>query len=187
MVAKPKEGHVIKPLMREVYPDSDFLRSNFFYSPITGRLFRRDKYGRVKASCIQGRCKFGYISAWIDGKPRKVHILAWIYHYRTKPSLPIDHINGNPSGNRISNLRCVSHRVNSLNCKPRKKRRDLPTGVHMTKGGRYQAYITVNYVKLHLGCFGSAEDASQCYQKARATAMQEALEKSANGDSNAST
>lgn len=45
------------------------------------------------------------------------HRVAWAIHYGVWPSGEIDHINGNPSDNRIENLRDVDHKDNMRNVK----------------------------------------------------------------------
>ncbi|MFX4377260.1 HNH endonuclease, partial [Acinetobacter baumannii] len=41
--------------------------------------------------------------------------MAWLYVHGVHPTGQIDHIDGDPLNNRISNLRDVSHAVNQQN------------------------------------------------------------------------
>src|SRR3954469_7645811 len=59
--------------------------------------------------------KDGYREIRIDYKSYLVHRLAWFYFYEQWPEGVIDHIDRNPSNNRIDNLRDVSISVNKMN------------------------------------------------------------------------
>ena len=79
----------------------------------------------------------------------------------------VDHINNNPSDNRLENLQIISQRLNST----KDKVRDLPTGVQLNRNGkRYVAKISETHDGIkrnhHLGTFDTIEEASSAYQKA---------------------
>jgi len=83
----------------------------------------------------------------------------------------VDHINGNPADNRISNLRAASNRQNSRNSKTYLTNKSGYKGVapYYNKKGeliRYTAQITHNYKKIHLGMFDTPELAHKAYIKA---------------------
>lgn len=81
----------------------------------------------------------------------------------------VDHVNGNTSDNRRCNLRLATNSENQFN-------RDLPAhnstgykGVYRaTPGSRkpWQAAITVNYRKQHLGTFDTPQEAARAYDAA---------------------
>lgn len=54
----------------------------------------------------------------IDGKNHLVYKIIWLYVYGVWPS-EIDHINGDVSDNRLSNLRTATSTHNHANAKPR--------------------------------------------------------------------
>jgi len=50
------------------------------------------------------------------------HRLAWLYVYGEWPKNDVDHIDGNPSNNKISNLRDISRSLNGQNQRKAQKR-----------------------------------------------------------------
>jgi hypothetical protein len=73
----------------------------------------------------------------------------------------IDHVNGNPSNNRIENLRLVTHQQNQFN---RKRARGYSWHKQNKK---WRAAIRINGKKKHLGYFESEQDAREAYLKAK--------------------
>lgn len=113
----------------------------------------------------------GYVSIRIDKKLYKAHRLAWLYVYGEMPKKHIDHINHDRTDNRIANLREVSHQEN---CKNQSKPKNNTSGVvgvvyRKSRRGRkehYEARITINGKRCHLGCFDNIEDAKEAREKA---------------------
>lgn len=66
--------------------------------------------------CRTGR-NTGRIRVGIKGKLYLVHRLVFLYHHGYSPEGDIDHIDRNPSNNRIENLREVSRMCNLRNSK----------------------------------------------------------------------
>lgn len=75
----------------------------------------------------------GYRRLGIDGKIYLAHRLAWLYAYGVMPTGHIDHLDGNPSNNAISNLRDVSCQLNVQNIKA------------ATKSNKYSKLLGVSY------------------------------------------
>lgn len=71
----------------------------------------------------------------------------------------VDHINRNTADNRRCNLRLCSPKENARN-RTRRSGSEY-TGVER-RGKRFSAYITVDYKKIHLGRFDTAEEAARC-------------------------
>lgn len=80
----------------------------------------------------------------------------------------IDHIDGNPLNNRLSNLRVCTHGQNIANNRGYRNGdhtpRSLPKGVYRN-GKRYNSYITINGVKHYVGRFKTPEEASEAFNK----------------------
>jgi hypothetical protein len=99
---------------------SNFLNYNsntgefIWVKPRSLRLKPGDKAGYINPE--------GYVEIRFNYKKIKAHRLAWFIYYGKWPKHFIDHINGNPSDNRIKNLREVSSRENSMNQKSHRKR-----------------------------------------------------------------
>lgn len=92
----------------------------------------RIKVGDV-AGCVN---PYGYVVIRIDGHLYRAHRLAWLYVYGNYPEGKqpfIDHINGNPSDNRITNLRCSSLAENQKNRKINSNNKSGVLGVSREK------------------------------------------------------
>ena len=89
-----------------------------------------------------------------------IHELVWLWHYGEFPTHGIDHINGNPLDNRLSNLRDVSHILNGRNQSMRKDNTTGHTGVtwHSRKGG-YEVRVRTGSERKYLGRFATLEEA----------------------------
>ena len=112
----------------------------------------------------------GYRKHMIDGRPYKAHRLAWLYTHGVWPAGEVDHINGQRSDNRMSNLRDVPRVTNSENF--RIARRSNKTGLlGVTSPGkqdkRYTATITAGGKRKTLGRFDTPEEAHAAYLEAK--------------------
>lgn len=135
------------------------LREVLRYDPTDGTLWKR--VGNTHPS--------GHRFAMVDGKTYSEHRLIWFYVTGEWPKHDIDHINGDPADNRISNLRDVSEHVNMQNeRKARKNNKSGYLGVHWKpKMQKWGATIHAYGKKHHLGYFGSPEQAHQVYLEAK--------------------
>ncbi|EBW5988281.1 HNH endonuclease [Escherichia coli] len=106
-----------------------------------------------------GKTKSGHCIVSINGKREYVHRVVWeIHHGEIPEGMVIDHINGNPSDNRIENLRCVSQQINLLNKRKQKNNTSGITGVGFHKQrGKWRA----TFMNEYLGSFGSFVDACE--------------------------
>lgn len=114
--------------------------------------------------------KKGYEVVRIWGHPFSAHRLAWLYVTGSWPSGDIDHINGDSSDNRFSNLRCVDNQINRENL--RKSHGDSVTqylGVSRHGKSGFQARIRVKGKTIFLGTHKTPEAAHMAYLNAKRT------------------
>ena len=84
----------------------EYLKSILDYDLDTGIFtWKINKAKRTKIGDIAGWSYNGYREIEINDKKYKAHRLAWLYVYGEMPNKLIDHIDGNRSNNKISNLR----------------------------------------------------------------------------------
>lgn len=100
----------------------------------------------------------------IDRVEYKAHRLAWLYVHGTWPDGEIDHANGDPTDNRLCNLRDATHDQNMGNSKRRTDNTSGRKGVARSaaKGERWRAHFRGQY----LGSFATKEEAHAAYQQA---------------------
>jgi len=99
----------------------------------------------------------GYLN--ISGMPIGVHVskVSMLCEMVKKA----DHIDHNTLDNRESNLRIVTPQQNKCN------RRNVKGFQFDNQANRYQAYITIDRKKKHLGMFATPEEAHNAYLKAK--------------------
>lgn len=90
-----------------------------------------------------------------------MHVLITrLHNINIEANQEIDHINGNPADNRLSNLRVVTHGENMRNTKFYINNTSGVKGVYWNKRERrWKAAISINDKTIHLGTFIRKEDA----------------------------
>lgn len=138
------------------------------YDPDTGVLTWRSSRGGVRAGAVAGRLKRnGYVEIGVLGRLLQAHRLAWLLETGAWPTGEIDHLDGSPSNNRISNLRDVTHSANQQNLKRAQSNNSSGfLGVSSCKGS-WKAQIGVGGKPRHLGTFDSPEAAHAAYIEAK--------------------
>lgn len=90
----------------------------------------------------------------------RVHRLIWIYFYGEPASGEVDHINGDPSDNRISNLRVVTSIENRRNMARPKNNTSGAIGVsYRANRKKWRAYIMIDNRQITLGHYKTKEEA----------------------------
>ncbi|MFA7302027.1 MAG: HNH endonuclease [Candidatus Shapirobacteria bacterium] len=120
---------------------------------------------RVNVGDIAGhKNKLCYVHIIFKGKRILAHRLAWYFIKNEWPINDIDHINGNPSDNRIINLRLANRSENIQNQKiAHKNNKTGFLGVYLQNNGKFSSLIKINGIKKHLGTFKTQEEAHQRY------------------------
>jgi hypothetical protein len=146
------------------------VRALLAYEPDTGNLrWRINRKGGARAGSIAGsKMANGYWKIGVDGCEYLAHRLAWLIVHGEWPLAEIDHVNGIPSDNRLSNLREASRAENCQNFKPRRTNSSGHTGVSYARVlSRWHAQIMINGRNVHLGYFDTKEDAADAYRIAK--------------------
>jgi len=140
------------------------------YKYLDGNLyFAKKGFGIIKGSkagCVK---KNGYVNIRIKQKMLKLHRVIFLFHHGYMPEY-IDHIDGNPSNNKIENLRAANASQNAWNAQLRKDNVTGIKGVGFNKrSGKFRARIAVNKKTIHLGHFIDIKDAEAAVKNARQT------------------
>lgn len=144
----------------------DRLKKIVCYNPETGLFTRLRKAKGPKSSIIPHGWirQNGYAMISIDGVGYRVHRLVWLYVYGRWPTKHIDHINGNPSDNRLCNLREADVPENMANSKTPRTNTSGYKGVTWHKlAKKWMASIRVRGTVLYLGLFDTPEAAHAAY------------------------
>lgn len=148
----------------------DELKKIFDYNQDTGILtWKIDRNWKIKAGSVAGTIKKDkYININLKGKMYRAHRLIWLYVYGYMPKIYIDHINGNPSDNRICNLREATNSQNMQNSRIRKDNTSGVKGIGWSnRFNKWIARIRVNNKRVTIGIFDDLNIAKEAIIKAR--------------------
>ena len=140
---------------------AEHLREVLSYDPSTGVFTWRKARPKVRAGMVAGGDCRGYTVIRIDLVLYQAHRLAWLYVHGRWPKELIDHINGNPSDNRLCNLPEATQSQNMGNARLRKKSKSGFKGVR-SSCSKWIAYLGGHKYK-HLGTFDTPEEAHAAY------------------------
>lgn len=146
-------------------PPLDEVLRTVSYDPATGifTAIRATGTRKVGDQCGYANAA-GYVKISLNNKWVMAHRLAWFITFGELPDGMIDHINGDPSDNRIANLRVATNAENARNGKRRSTNTSGYKGVHWRKvEKRWCAKITVDGKRIQIGQFSTAEEAHAAY------------------------
>jgi hypothetical protein len=124
----------------------------FSYDPETGNLIWIKNFHSPRIGTVAGTKDWrGYVYvSWGRKRYHAARIIWVLVHGSIDDSLVIDHINRNPSDNRISNLRLVTQAINVSNRSGRRSsgyRRD-PKFYTKHRSGKFQVLVKGKYIGL---------------------------------------
>lgn len=140
------------------------------YDPETGFCYSKKSGKRIGTQWNYRKYSGNWtVSVKVRGRYKNLalHRVAWFLSYGAWPKEFIDHINCDPSDNRLFNLREADKTQSQGNKRPMNPTSGLK-GVYSVKGypDRWRAAITKNKKQVHLGTFPTKEAASQAYEAA---------------------
>jgi len=147
-------------------PSPEVLRQLLRYEPETGKLFWAVNHTQKAWAGKEALCAttpFGYRRGRIMNVGVVAHRVAWAIFYGEWPEGIIDHVDGNPSNNRIDNLRIATNAQNCHNSKPRKNVSGFKGVSWFPRDRRWRARIRVNRKEIMLGYFRTPEAAHEAY------------------------
>ena len=132
-----------------------------------GKLFWKVSKGTAKAGDKAHSNGNGYKAIKVNQKVYLEHRLIWLWHHGYIP-IELDHIDGNPSNNKIENLRLATHSENMRNTRIRKDNKSGVKGVHWCKSkNKWKVQLSFDGKQQYLGRYDSLDVAKQVIEKAR--------------------
>lgn len=149
----------------------EYVLSLFSYRD--GNIFWKvSKGSRAQKDDLAGTIrKDGYRLVKIDGKNYLAHRLIFLYHRGYLPQF-LDHIDGDPTNNNITNLREATRQENNWNMKKTMTKNGKPTsseykGVTWNKyHKKWRSRITIDDKENFLGYYDTETDAARAYNVA---------------------
>lgn len=144
------------------------LMRQIHYDPASGVFTWAIRKPKVKLGSVAGKLRpNGYREIRVNLSSYFEHRLAWLYVHGVWPEHALDHINRNPSDNRISNLREATQTQNLRNIGPRSNSKTGIKGVSLHRiSGKYRAVIRTDGPRLWLGLFDTVDEAAAAYKAA---------------------
>ncbi len=155
-------------------PPVELIRRSLSYDPITGIFVRIVHTGIGKnwvgkeAGCVS---VLGYRKIGITGYGQfQAHRLAWVHIHGSIPNdMEIDHIDGNPRNNALTNLRLATSSQQKMNRGVQTNSQSGLKGAYyhaIHKGKKWRSQIKVGPKLIFLGYYHTPDEAHQAYVKA---------------------
>lgn len=147
--------------------NQELLKELLDYNPETGKFYWKvSKMWQISVGDEAGTLhKKECIHIKINQKSYRAHRLAWLYMYGTWPKNMIDHINGDATDNRITNLRDVTNGENQRNRKSHRNGRLPGTTWHKYKK-LWMATAFINNKSKFIGYYDTEIEAYNASQEA---------------------
>lgn len=131
---------------------------------VCGNVFSNKFNRRIKLKGSIDRDGYKLVALCKNNKTKtfKVHrLVAEAFIERVDGKNIIDHIDGNPSNNNVSNLRwCTNLENNNFN----NRKKDI-TGIRIMPSGNYQARVMIDGKRMSLGTFKTLQEAKDARKK----------------------
>ena len=162
---------------------AEIVRELLYYNPNTGKLFWKERPSKYFKNEVDARKwnaqrsgkeafttkskdyrskhgRIGAIEARIFGKKYLAHRIIWLYYYGCWPKHQVDHINHDPTDNRIINLRDVTASENQRNRTLQKNNKVGHNGIYYdNERKQYRAQIYNGKYCKHIGRYDTLEEA----------------------------
>lgn len=130
-------------------PTPNELRNLLRYEATTGKLYSRKSGKEVFTNTHHS----GYKKGAINNRTYIAQRICMTIQAGQWPNGEVDHINGDKADNRLCNLRVVTKSQNQRNAKMRKDNTAGHVGVSLRANGKWQAYISLDGGRAHIGTF----------------------------------
>lgn len=149
-----------KPIRQDI--DPCLFKERLGYSPETGRMWWKIKrLGRYIGTPAGTRCG-RYIHVKIDGVIYLGHRVAWALAYGEWPQHCLDHIDGDGTNNRLSNLRPATQTQNACNKRVQSNSTTGVKGVYKhTQCNGYYSHVGYEGKTYYVGLFPTIEQAKK--------------------------
>lgn len=140
------------------------------YNEDLGTFTYKESRGNRSAGATAGCLHYtGYRYIELGGKSYAEHRLVWLYHFKKWPDNAIDHIDRNPSNNKLDNLRDATTSENMRNRSIGKNNTSGFLGVsYYSSTKKWKAAFVLNGKPKHIGYYSTPEEASEAYETFKA-------------------
>jgi hypothetical protein len=148
----------MEEIWKQIENYENYSVSTFGQARNNGKILKGSKntYGRLSI----GLCKNGIVKRFLI---HRLVALAFIPNPEDKPE--VDHIDNDQTNNRIENLRWATRQENGRNTRIRSDNGSGIKGVSWVESQqKWLAYIMIDGIKVHIGCYNTIEEATLARQ-----------------------